>query len=111
MADHRLLRKKVRWREQNSESDMAVTEHEEVHVSCNVDTVSNKNVLSDANEHTIKELRDEGRVLSLFLADALLNRLRQDRGRRWTPQVLVFHAYFLSLSGVFQWISASHAPF
>ena len=94
-ADRRDLREKLRKRKTSEQS----TTNEVVFVSDRMNSFTSSILLSKACEKVIHELCKEGGVENLFIADILQNRKRPVNGRRWSPQVLVFCAYYLSISG------------
>ena len=62
-----------------------------------VQVAANALVFPDAAKRTILELADNGVVTNLYIADALQYRVHANEVHRWTPQVIVFCAYILSV--------------
>ena len=99
LNEYKLLRKRLRHRNDQKKLKLAFTENDDVTVSDRMGSTLKTLVLSEAAKKTIGELREQGGVSNLYLADALENRVRSVQGRRWTPQVLAFCSYFLSVIG------------
>ena len=72
-CEKRALRDKLHNRKADDSPDSSIREDDEVLLSDRVQLAAKSLVFSNATKQTIAELRDEGGVASLYLADALQN--------------------------------------